>query len=590
MPREGFASCKAMGSGFLIFGGIGDALYNDLNFYDYLTNYWLAITPIGTLPSERYGSCMAIGRYIYIIGGFTSHGVTDELWVYDFYSTSYILAQNIGETSLYILKHQCWIKSEEDYEVIFIMGGESYFQLPNKNISRIVIYPNGDNFDYKIIQVFSDTPGSIARSDSSVIISGEYILQFFGSIYNFFTTQYIVATNQYTFEASVIYLPTTFYAQTIVQYKKSFFIFGGGICADGTKQLDLYSSEFYNLTIEPSDGLNLICSLGTIGEFCEPCPAGTYGFNSTYCMPCPIGTISDNKGSDSSYICNVCDYGTYSDEIGATRCKECIEEELCMIGSMVSKASELSEKNDMIQPTAYSPSTGSYNKDAFYFFMGAIAGWLILAFFVSTRYRNALKRIDLYTSLHSQKENEPVMLKRTEIGGLFSAIFLVISLISIAAAIASYSSNNITEIKGLVPFITVTDAIVSKSFLFSVVFYGYGGACVVGSSCSKYMFISDSTLIYNSRSVFCEKSSSNCIVTIQYTNLQIGYNPSITISFKEQSSYASHLSINATSFSSIPGEISSILLYTYPDSLQEVFRGTTPTIFSLEITPSVRIN
>ena len=533
---------------------------------------------------------MVIGRYIYIIGGETINGVINEIWVYNFYSNSYILAQRNGEINLFIAYQNCWIKSTENYDEIFLIGGESFYQIPNNNIYQISIWSNNGEFFYEFLKLYYDYTTKIGKSHSSIITSELYFFQFFGYIYEFYSSPLMIFINMEDFNASYITLPFYSYSQAIIQYKKSFYIFGGGLSLDTTKQLELFSSDLYNLTIELNDNINFICSAGTIGKFCEPCPVGTYAFNSTYCKPCSMGTYSNVKAADSIFACRVCNYGTYSDILGAFQCKDCEANEICMIGKRISKHSRNLEENTMLQPTLYSPPSDNFSNNSMYILIGTFIVWVLMGFIFSKRYRTILKNIDLYTSQHSQKEHEPIMLKRTEIGGLFSAWFLAITLVLITGSILSYSSNNIVETKGLVPFVTVTDNVASEIFLFSAIFYGYGGTCATNLTCSEYIFISDSTLTYDSKSVFCEKSSDNCMITIKYINLQIGYNPSITITFEESNSYASYISINATSFSSIPGEISSILLYTYPDSLQEVFRGTIPTIFSLEITPSVRIN
>ena len=576
-----------MGTGFAIFGGIGELLYNDLSYYDISMNYWISIDPIGDLPSERYGSCMAIGRFAYIIGGYTNNGVNNDIWVFNFYSNSYTLAQNIGTIDLYIIKHNCWIISEEKYETIFVVSGESYYKFPNQKIYNITIYPTTKGFNYLILEMYHDQLNLLGRSDSSIIVSGSYLFQFFGSIYGFYATSYLLALHKGTFETKIIGLPIYTYGQTLVQYKKSFYIFGGDLSMDGTVQMKLYSSGFYKLTLEATDGIDYECSLGTFGNLCDPCIAGTYGVNSSYCMQCSIGKASNYKASDSSLVCNVCGYGKYSNILGAKQCNDCEQAYICFIGSKSATNSQGLEEDSMIQPVAYSSSSNIFAQESIYLIIVGFAVCIIIGFLLSKKYRKVLKKIDLYRAQHSNKELEPIMLKKTEIGGLFSAIFLVVALIAIGASIAVFSNNNIYEDKGLVPWITVTETIVSKSFTFSAVFYGYAGQCIMNSMCSKYIFISDSALNYTHKLTLCSKESGNCIVTIEYTNIQIDNNPSISISFQEPDNYATHISINVTSFSSIPGEVSSILLYTYPDSLATVFRGPNPTIFSLKIIPSV---
>jgi hypothetical protein len=56
---------------------------------------------------------------------------------------------------------------------------------------------------------------------------------------------------------------------------------------------------------------------------------------------------------------------------------------------------------------------------------------------------------------------------------------------------------------------------------------------------------------------------------------------------KEALSYASFLSVNLTSSSSIPNEFSSVFIPVNPNSKELLLRGTDPTIVYYSLTPSV---
>lgn len=576
-----------MGSGFLVFGGLGDSLYNDLNFYDFNSNNWVTLNPSGLLPGGRYESCMMMGNYLYITGGFTITGVTDEIWVYDFYSNTYYQAVNSGTIDLHIARHTCRLETSVDYETIYIYGGEGYFQFPNYIIYSIKLYITSGVFYYIISEVYFDETGMIGRSDSSLVYTSNYTFQFFGSIYGFYTSNYLTVTDSSTNQGFPIFLPYYFYSQSVLHYKKDFYIFGGGLSPDSTMQYQDVSSQFYKLTLDESDNVSMPCSLGGTGENCDLCGKGTYAVNLSHCEACPAGMVSTMRGGTSPLVCLPCDYRTFADSPGASYCKVCRSDQVCMIGTKTPLYNISVGQQQLVQPSAYQSPTSELSQNTVYFLIGGVVVVVFLVFLISEKVREYVKRIDLYASQHKQKELEPVVLKRTGIGGLFSAVFLVISILSLAAAFDAYRVSNVYESKGLVPLITISDNIFSQYFLLSATFYNYGGLCSNNSQCSTDIFLDDSTLSYLTRQVSCSNSIDACILSAVYTDIVIGFNPSVTITLQEQSSYASYISINVTSFSSIPGQISSVLIYAYPATPYEVFRGATPTVFSLQITPSV---
>lgn len=585
-PRSTFAGCNAMGSGFMIFGGTGASIYNDLYYYDLNSNYWKNLIP-SSLPSGRFASCMSIGKYLYLHGGITSTGVTDEVWVYDFYSNSFQLAINAGRIRLFVARHMCRLEESEESETFYVIGGESFYQLPNKVIYAVTIYQISGIFYYKILEVYKDFTGMIGRSDSSLVYTLNYTMQFFGTIYGFYATSFIAVINNFSQTAFPIFLPSTFYAQSVIHYKKDLYIYGGGFSMDTTTQIKSFSNNFYKLSLTESDYVSMDCSLGTIGAFCELCPKGTYATNLTYCEPCIAGKMSNNIGATTSQICLPCGYGSFSNIVGASYCKNCETNMICMIGTKtpVNQSSFGNEKS--IQPRAFQAEKNPFSQNILYLLMGGFVAPIALGFLLFSQVREKVKKFDMYASQHQQKENEAIIMKKTSIGGLFSVFFLMLSLLLVISAVVAFSKDNVYETKGLVPIITITDEVFSESFSISAVFYNYGGLCAGDLNYNSRIFIEDSTLNYSSKAITCERTVNDCIVSIDYQKLSISFNPSVTFKLEEQGSFASYISLNTTSLSSIPGETSSILLFSYPNSPQEVFRGSIPTVFSLEATPSV---
>lgn len=79
-------------------------------------------------------------------------------------------------------------------------------------------------------------------------------------------------------------------------------------------------------TVAPFEGsyLCLECPAGTASSVdhatCEPCPAGTFSWESGVCLPCAPGTYADMEGADT---CLACPVGTFADGMGTVTCTTC---------------------------------------------------------------------------------------------------------------------------------------------------------------------------------------------------------------------------------------------------------------------------
>lgn len=70
----------------VVFGGcnINGECFNDVNFYNILTNKWYNITPKGKIPSPRQGhSSVLYGNKMIIYGGSSNDGYKDDLYEFD---------------------------------------------------------------------------------------------------------------------------------------------------------------------------------------------------------------------------------------------------------------------------------------------------------------------------------------------------------------------------------------------------------------------------------------------------------------------------------------------------------------------------
>lgn len=83
---RGGHSATQLGTRMIVFGGTSKGLeFNDLYEYDSLTNHWKNLLPEGEKPMGRCNHAAGIDSdgNIYIIGGFSSRGYLNDVWIYN---------------------------------------------------------------------------------------------------------------------------------------------------------------------------------------------------------------------------------------------------------------------------------------------------------------------------------------------------------------------------------------------------------------------------------------------------------------------------------------------------------------------------
>ena len=199
-----------------------------------------------------------------------------------------------------------------------------------------------------------------------------------------------------------------------------------------------------------------------------------------------------------------------------------------------------------------------------------------------------LKKIDFFFENHQKPFNKPVIIKRLEIGGLFSIFFILCATVTICGSFLTFYLDNITEIKSLVPVITLDNTITANNLQVTTMFYIYGGTCTENSECISKINILESGISYTSKTKKCYFDGRNCKVVVSYLNVSLDSLSYILIKMDETSSFASAMSVNISCSSSIPDEISSVYIPLQPESGYYIFRGLIPSTISYEFTPSVR--
>jgi hypothetical protein len=597
-PRSNFAYTILGDELFFIFGGKGyEGYLDDLYYFHIPTKYWYSFGKNGNWPSARSHSCMsnAIIGLIIVGGRYEKTGFSD-IWFFYFDQASFTLMHNNiywnsenNEIFNTLIDTTCWMSKNSLNMVLNIAGGYDILQSPNFNLIQVTftnvsILVNVQPFGVKAYQ-------EIFGAETSTFVSGNNLIRVGGSIFSWIILQNIMI---YNFESKSTKIIDTryqigLYGHTAVHYKKSIYIFGGG------KSIEIYRSDTdiskNFMKVDLSDYLN--CSQGTFGKSCELCPTGTFGNNSK-CTDCPAGTYNDKRGSSILSQCLPCPFGTFSSKKGSRFCLDCEKGFYCPIGSTAPM-----KYYQLPQNESYQPSSMTYQDDFVsdftvksWIFAGIFTGFIIIVCVFFHAVWIKLKIVDVFSSNHGVDLGVPVTYRKTSIGGMFSLIFVIVAGVTILVSFLSFQLDNISELKALIPVISLENEIVSELVSIKTVLFTYGGDCIHSkykeNVCHEYIHITEEGIIYSSRFVTCFKTTESCKIFINYYNFQLSLkNSFVLISFEEFQSFAGAISVNISSSSSIPGEISGLNTVIGTGSDQNVFKGSVPSEFFFKFIPSV---
>lgn len=580
-PRSNHAAAS-YGDLLLIWGGEGSSGYlSDMHMYHAVTYVWTKITPTsGLSPSDRKGACIVFEMpLVYIFGGITAYNVNRDLWKYDFSQNKYTLISQYPHSG--VAYSNCQVENNIFYsfcgsgknDIVFNFYLE--FNLTSNTWSKLPApgcYTDG--IDIKLGDYVIDLGGRSLNkvSSNSFTISKNSTPQFMLNISNYFPYDvgfgYVGSTLYFLYGGS-----TTVYGK--LDYNRGTTIFG---------TIDMIQvSQEYNIS--------LVCSPGYYfyNFTCVPCPSGTYssGFGNRNCSKCERGKYNNDIAATSISQCYPCPYGTFNNVLGAVLCLNCPQGYICDIGSHSPKSITYNITATSIQPSNYVPPDYSTTLIGFQLFFGLFSVLTIGFLFIFAR--NKLEVFDFYNLKHTHNIGEAVTLKKTNIGGIFTLLFISLALVITATILIGYFLNNTKESKALQPLSVLQKQVeyFNADLEMIVSFNAYGDACVIDSECSPLIYVEINDFkSKGSYSISCVLIEASCIIKFECLRCEIDSQSSVSIYLNEKFSYASSISVNLTSTSSIPDSISSEIS-TISTTDNQLFIGSIPTSFYFTLIPSL---
>jgi N-acetylneuraminic acid mutarotase len=464
-PRSELAHTR-MGEILIIFGGSSNSnLLGDMNYFNLRTREWKAVEPKSTdNPTTRKGSCMASAdNNIFIFGGITNEGYSDELWMFDSGTSTYTLLKSLGDTPMNTARGSCRAYTEGKNEIIFeTYLGESNSRMP---LSTIYQYKLSTNTWTTIKPQQQDyIRGSLGVAlylEDKLLVAG-------GAYWQFFVTNelYIYDSKTKALKKLDQTLPHSVYNAASVYYKNKLYIHGGGASYQKLPLPDIPMNNLIVIDLDDNctDSPELCkssCSPGTYYDngSCKSCPMGSYkdsiGFMT--CSKCLPGFYSDTEGADSSRFCKPCSQGTYNLQEGENMCYECLRGNECSLNKIKSEQEAANINSMSDQPDIYKTNEDKVEEISYIFdlILATVSSVTITFLFLFIRTRKILIRLDLFTFQHNFDLNTPLVSKKTFIGGVASSIFFVIAISILVKMSLAFGLDNITETKALVPLVAL---------------------------------------------------------------------------------------------------------------------------------------
>lgn len=588
-----FMTCQLISGVIFVIGGKSNTqVYSDTFFLNLKSFSWVKIKPVSNINSENYGSCSVNGNFIYTTFGCTSKGFLDTIFIYNFIDNTLKISYLKKGPKIKLAAHNCWIETKRDFDNIFIVNGENFNGTPNRNLYKVTIYANNSEEYNSEILMESD---ELARFESVLVKTENYVFLIFGMMKNAFLIDSIVYINLKSYDVGSIHdTGMHTYNHAACHLRDKIYVFGGG-GTHGISAKISATSKLFSIFGTLNDSFTISCGPGSIEPDCKPCGQGSYyDESSKICIPCPPGTYSIEFGAASLLSCTLCSENSYSDTYGSIYCKECPLSSYCPIGSssLNLSFSTYSEVLLSSQPSSYKANNSliyQINDIAIFIFLG-LSFFLLILLILIKFIRQNLKKLDLYSSSHNTLEKNPIIVRKTLLGGFFSFMFFIAAYFIVLIEILSYFKDNVVENKTLIPLVIEDKPIYSDYFIVKIEFSMFGGSCKsIQDGGSMKMFINEINMnfIEKSYTVVPESDTKKCVIEMLYRNFSITYEAYIYLEVRDYIAYARMISVNVETNSSIPKESSIIEQSIVPNNNNEVFNGNSYSEFFIKVTPSV---
>lgn len=389
---------SSQGDAFAIWGGENQiGLSNELYQFNTLTSTWQKFSPSGTsVPNPAKGACMVLLiPNIYIYGGITNSGYSNELWVYNLWTNSFTKLS----TDIIAAYSTCHIYNNEFY-VVF---GSVLNSSPQTLIRKF-------NFDTKEwSSTFNTTDTGFGSIQGIQLFHNGEILKLGGQRWDSVADTSIYAFNYNN--VSVMHLKNIkdfSYRSAYVYFNYSIYVFGGGETFEQGLLLGYSKKDLWKISMKViSEGTeyDVLCSAGTTdnGQTCELCDSGSYseGIGNQTCDKCPPGTYNTAPGATSNRQCYPCNEGTFNYLSGMDFCYDCPNGYSCPAGSTDPVDVIQVNKFSSIQPKIYSEKNVSDQIFNWKLSIALTCSLVILIILMFEKTRNYLAKFDLYVLLHN---------------------------------------------------------------------------------------------------------------------------------------------------------------------------------------------
>lgn len=271
---------------------------------------------------------------------------------------------------------------------------------------------------------------------------------------------------------------------------------------------------------------------------------------------------------------------------GKKKCYRCPKKKYCAKGSVEPSTSKPKYLEQSIQPKSFELQSSDFEIYNTFFVLATIifsclAFVLILIPFI----RKKLIIFDVFLTIDKNQIDNPLIPRKTTIGGLFFFNFICICFVIFGLNIIRYILLNIEEIKTLQPISVFQNDVdqFNTDFNITTIFHFYGGNCYNDT----FDFISiETTGIKGKNNKIISKIGSSCKLNFICKSCEISSENKISFKSIEENCFTKAISINISSISSIP-ESFSIMTKAIESKENRSFIGEKPSEFYYSFTPSV---
>lgn len=393
-PRFHHCSTVYQGLNLIIFGGEDSkGSFSEFYLYNFDRNSWSIIKTDISVSKKAFCCMTTYKNFIIVHGGKTTQSsASDEVLVLNMNTRTLRVfpSYSAKDADVKLMNHKCWITEKDNTSWLILSIGERSDLSPSSSLykTNITNFWEKNSLYWTVLKDTSNntivnwaSSGYALMNDWLIQVGGSRLVLYASSLINVIPLTQNIDPQTISNESNDIF----WHKHGVEHFGRELIVAYSGATSGELIKKEFVTSQMYKIRPNnDNDKQYFLCSTGTYGPDCLPCPLGSYSdvIGAEECKKCPAGTMGTYVAATSLYMCLPCPFGSFSADEGTVLCKEFMSGLFCPVGSTEDTLVLESPSIFIIRPEAYSNTLEDpFNGKVYYFVYFFSAALLIGSWF-----------------------------------------------------------------------------------------------------------------------------------------------------------------------------------------------------------------